>query len=41
MKHTILGFSGLVNAGLIRRLKGKYLLTVVGKIVCHAHLNIG
>jgi predicted transcriptional regulator len=33
--------SGLMDAGLIRRLKGKYSLTLVGKIVYDAHLNIG
>ena len=33
--------SGLMDAGLIRRLKGMYSLTLVGKIVYDAHLNIG
>jgi predicted transcriptional regulator len=33
--------SGLMDAGLIRRLKGKYSLTLIGKIVYDAHLNIG
>jgi predicted transcriptional regulator len=33
--------SGLMNAGLIRRRKGKYSHTLVGKIVYDAHLNIG
>jgi hypothetical protein len=33
--------SGLMNAGLIRRDSGKYSLTLVGKIVYDAHLNIG
>ena len=33
--------SSLMNAGLIRRDKGKYSLTLVGKIVYDAHLNIG
>jgi len=33
--------SGLMNAGLIRRDNGKYSLTLVGKIVYDALLNIG
>jgi hypothetical protein len=33
--------SGLVNAGLIKRVSGKYSLTLVGKIVYDAHLKIG
>ena len=33
--------SGLMNAGLIRRDKGKYSLTLVGKIVYDAQLKIG
>jgi hypothetical protein len=33
--------SGLMAAGLIRRQKGKYSLTLMGKIVYDAHLNIG
>ena len=33
--------SGLMDAGLIRRRKGKYSHTLVGKIVYDAHLNIG
>lgn len=33
--------SGLMDAGLIRRASGKYSLTLVGKIVYHAYLNIG
>jgi hypothetical protein len=33
--------SGLMDAGLIRRLKGKYSLTLIGKIVYDAHLNLG
>ena len=33
--------SGLMDAGLIRRDKGKYSLTLVGKIVYDAHLKIG
>jgi hypothetical protein len=33
--------SGLMAAGLIRRLKGKYSLTLIGDIVYDAHLNIG
>ena len=33
--------SGLLNAGLIKRHKGKYSLTLLGKIVYDAHLIIG
>ena len=33
--------SGLMNAGLIRRDKGKYSLTLVGKIVYDVQLKIG
>jgi hypothetical protein len=33
--------SGLMAAGLIRRLKRKYSLTLIGKLVYDAHLNIG
>jgi predicted transcriptional regulator len=33
--------SGLVAAGLIRRQRGKYVLTLMGKVVYDAHLNIG
>ena len=33
--------SGLTGAGLIRRRKGKYSHTLVGKIIYDAHLNIG
>jgi predicted transcriptional regulator len=33
--------SGLMAAGLIRRHRGKYSLTLMGKIVYDAHLNIG
>ena len=33
--------SGLMDADLIRRRKGKYSHTLVGKIVYDAHLNIG
>jgi hypothetical protein len=33
--------SGLLAAGLIRRQRGKYSLTLMGKIVYDAHLNIG
>jgi hypothetical protein len=33
--------SGLMNAGLIRRDNGKYSLTLVGKIVYDALLNMG
>ena len=32
--------SGLMAAGLIRRQRGKYSLTLMGKIVYDAHLNI-
>jgi hypothetical protein len=32
--------SGLMAAGLIRRKNGKYSLTLIGKIVYDAHLNI-
>ena len=33
--------SGLLNAGLIKRHKGKYSLTLLGKIVYDSHLIIG
>lgn len=33
--------SGLMAAGLIRRQRGKYSLTLMGKIVYDVHLNIG
>jgi predicted transcriptional regulator len=33
--------SGLVDAGLIRKFEGRYLLTLVGKIVYNAQINIG
>jgi hypothetical protein len=33
--------SGLINAGLIRRDNGKYSLTLIGKIVYDAQLEIG
>ena len=33
--------SGLIGAGLIRRQRGKYVLTLMGKVVYDAHLNIG
>ena len=33
--------SGLMAAGLIRRQRGKYSLTLMGKVVYDAHLNIG
>src|SRR6187431_1419480 len=33
--------SGLMDAGLIRRVSGKYSLTLVGKIVYDAHLKVG
>jgi hypothetical protein len=33
--------SGLLNAGLIRRHKGKYLLTLLGKVVYDCQLTIG
>jgi predicted transcriptional regulator len=33
--------SGLMAAGLIRRQRGRYALTLMGKIVYDTHLNIG
>ena len=33
--------SGLVDAGLIRKFEGRYLLTLVGKLVYDAQINIG
>ena len=33
--------SGLLNAGLIKRLKGKYFLTLLGKVVYDCQLTIG
>src|SRR5215210_288418 len=33
--------SGLLKAGLVKRHKGKYFLTLLGKIVYDAHLIIG
>jgi predicted transcriptional regulator len=33
--------SGLTKANLVRRLKGKYSLTLLGKIVYETHLTIG
>ena len=33
--------SGLLNAGLIKRHKGKYLLTLLGKVVYDCQLTIG
>jgi predicted transcriptional regulator len=33
--------SGLMAAGLIRRQRGRYALTFLGKIVYDTHLNIG
>jgi predicted transcriptional regulator len=33
--------SGLLTAGLIRRQRGKYALTLLGKVVYDTHLNIG
>lgn len=33
--------SGLLNAGLIKRHKGKYSLTLLGKIVYDSHMTIG
>src|ERR687892_410684 len=33
--------SGLMAAGLIRRQRGRYSLTLMGKIVYDVHLNIG
>jgi hypothetical protein len=33
--------SGLVDAGLIKRLKGRYSLTAVGKVVYHSQMIVG
>ena len=33
--------SGLLNAGLIKRHKGKYSLTLLGKVVYDSHMTIG
>jgi predicted transcriptional regulator len=33
--------AGLVNAGLIKRNKGKYFLTLLGKVVYNSHMTIG
>jgi hypothetical protein len=33
--------SGLVDAGLIKRHKGKYFLTLLGKVVYNSHMTIG
>jgi hypothetical protein len=33
--------SGLVGAGLIKRLKGRYSLTALGKVVYHSQMIIG
>jgi hypothetical protein len=33
--------SGLVDAGLVRKFEGRYLLTLVGKLVYDAQINIG
>ena len=33
--------SGLLNAGLIKRHKGKYSLTLIGKVVYDTHMTIG
>jgi len=33
--------SGLLDAGLIKRHKGKYSLTILGRLVYDAHLTIG
>ena len=33
--------SGLVNAGLIKRNKGKYFLTLLGRVVYDSHMAIG
>jgi hypothetical protein len=33
--------SGLVDAGLIKRDKGKYFLTLLGKVVYNSHMTIG
>jgi predicted transcriptional regulator len=40
-KQYYFRISGLMAAGLIRRQRGKYSLTLMGKIVYDAHLNIG
>ena len=33
--------SGLVDAGLIKRHKGKYFLTLLGKVVYNSHMTVG
>jgi hypothetical protein len=33
--------SGLVDAGLIKRLKGRYSLTALGKVVYHSQMIVG
>ena len=33
--------SGLLNTGLIKRHKGKYFLTLLGKVVYHTQMTIG
>ena len=33
--------SGLVDSGLIKRHKGKYFLTLLGKVVYNSHMTIG
>jgi hypothetical protein len=33
--------SGLLNAGLIKRHKGKYFITLLGKVVYDLHMTIG
>jgi hypothetical protein len=33
--------SDMIDAGLIRRLKGKYYLTLLGKVVYHCQMTIG
>ncbi len=33
--------SDLINAGLVRRMNGKYFVTSFGKVVCEAQVSIG
>src|ERR687891_2430554 len=33
--------SGLTDAGLIKRLKGRYLLTMLGRVVYHSQMIVG
>ena len=40
-KQYYLRVSGLLNAGLIKRHKGKYSLTLLGKVVYDSHMTIG